>query len=359
MGDRQKIKNTTNANIIQIKGDYIQQGLSAEEVKTICREVLADELARHSEIGKKVSEERFNTIVEKILNRLASLENDLSHRFEDPGVQMSTFELIKSYIRVGDENLGDEMVDMLMDRLKEKGRTVNRAVIDEAIQILPKLSVNAVSFLALKVFSIVIVPGDRKLLQSYFEGLKEDVEFVSSVSKLEVAYLKQTGCCTGTQGIVSFRPLGSHLLDSYDLYFRHAISLDEFNASINRLGSTIEDKDRMTSLQFILSFIDSTVEGVQRFKLTSTKHLDLNLKAYKMEKCHSILDEIKSSMRLYTEEELRDELSVITPAWKSVIDRFAQTDVTTLQLTPVGYYIGRKRLGKLIPIDVELDFFYQ
>ena len=359
MGDRQKIKGTSNSTIIQVEGDLIQQGLSADEVRTICREVIADEISRHSELGKKECEDRFNTIVEKILDKLTSLENDLSHRFEDPGVQMSTYDLIKSYIRVGDESLGDEMVDMLMDRLKETGRTVNSAVIDEAIQILPKLSEQAVSFLALKVFSVVIVPGDRKLLQSYFEGLKNDVESASNVSKLDIAYLKQVGCCSGTQGIVSSRSLGSHLLDSYDLYFRHAISLDELTASINRQEKAIDDQDKMTSLRFILSMLDSNVEGVNRFRLSATKHLDLNIQAYKMEKCRSVFEEIKASMNMYTEEELREELSSITPAWRVLLDRYAQSDVTSLQLTPVGYYIGRKRLGKIIPMDIELDFFYQ
>lgn len=357
MGDRQKIKGTRNSTIIQVKGDLIQQGLSAEEVRTICHEVYADELARHSEKAKQVSEERFNTVVEKILDRLASLENDLSHRFEDPGVQMSTYELIKSYIRVGDESLGDEMVDMLMDRLKETGRTVNSAVIDEAIQILPKLSESTVSFLALSVFSAIIVPGNRKLFRGYLEGLKDIIVYSSHISKLDIAYLKQVGCCYSTHFVSNDSSLTNGFLRSYDLFFRVPISMDKLNEVIGRHG--LKGKDGMEVLSFILSLFEQPENNMLHFKLTSSQHLDLNIQEYKMEKCRKIVDELKSVMTLYSEMELRSELGVITPAWIPVLDRFAQPDVLSLRLNPVGYYIGWKRLGKLIPMEVALDFFYQ
>lgn len=357
MGDRQKVKDIRSSTIIQIEGDFIQQGLSSEEVRTICREVYADELARHSEKAKLVSEERFNTVVEKILDRLASLENDLSHRFEDPGVQMSTYELIKSYIRVGDESLGNEMVDMLMDRLKETGRTVNSAVIDEAIQILPKLSESTVSFLALSVFSAIVAPGDRRLFHSYLEGLKEIVEQSSSISKLDIAYLKQVGCCYSTNFVSDDSSLSKSFLRSYDLFFRNPISMDKLNEVISRYS--LRGEEGMEVFRFILSFFERPENNMLHFKLTSSQHLDLNIQEYKMEKCRRIVDEIKSVMNLYSGMELRSELEVITPAWGPVLDRFAQPDVLSLRLNPVGYYIGRKKLGKLIPMDVALDFFYQ
>lgn len=357
MGDRQKIKGTSNSTIIQVEGDLIQQGLSADEVRTICREVIADELSRHSELGKKECEDRFNTIVEKILDKLTSLENDLSHRFEDPGVQMSTYDLIKSYIRVGDESLGDEMVDMLMDRLKETGRTVNSAVIDEAIQILPKLSESTVSFLALCVFSVIVAPGDRKLFRGYLEGLKDIIENSSSIGKLDIAYLKQVGCCYSTHIVSDDSTLSQSLLRSYDLFFRQPISIDSFNEVVNRHG--LFGEEGLEAFRFILSFLDHSENNMLRFKLTSSQHLELNIQAYKMERCRRIVDEIKTVMQLYSEQELESALEVITPAWGPVLDRFAQPDVLSLRLNPVGYYIGRKRLCKLIPMDVALDFFYQ
>ena len=118
MGVNQKIKDVSNTTIIQASGPVIQQqGISAKDVIDICREIVTEELARHARQGKIVSEERFDTITRKIVDRLALVEENLTSRFEDPAVQMSTYDLIKGFIRDGDETVGERMVDVLMDRL--------------------------------------------------------------------------------------------------------------------------------------------------------------------------------------------------------------------------------------------------
>ena len=360
MGVNQKIKDVSNTTIIQASGPVIQQqGISAKDVIDICREIVTEELARHARQGKIVSEERFDTITRKIVDRLALVEENLTSRFEDPAVQMSTYDLIKGFIRDGDETVGERMVDVLMDRLKEKGRNAVTAVIDEAIRILPNLSEQSVAFLAFKVFSSIIVPGDRTLLKGYIETMSDIVDQAKDISKLDIAYLKQIGCCAEMQGFSSNLPLENYLLASYDLFFRHPISVEELNAVFAKHQMTIKGNDDMAALSFILSVLDFPVENKHRFKLTSSKHLEINLESYKMDRVRPILESIKSAMPPYSGEDLRRELAELSPSWLNVLDRFASHEVTSTQLNPVGYYIGRKRLGKIIPMEVGLDFFYQ
>ena len=146
---------------------------------------------------------------------------------------MSFYEATKSYIRSGDEFTKENLIDLLIERLRgaETSTTIS-AVIDEAIQIVPKLTESTLSLLALIVFSQLNFPCDRKNFEQMLLKITETVVKASESTPLDSAYLKQIGCCMGFRGFLSRQGVKTLLFSSYDLFYKKPITLDVFNSVI-------------------------------------------------------------------------------------------------------------------------------
>lgn len=258
LGNDQKIEGVNQSNIIQAKGDITFNGISAETAMEICKYVVKSELAVYTQDARVEAEKRLSDISEKTIDQITSLKEDLLHRFKEPAIQMALNETFKNYIASGNEELGENLVDLLIERLNAQEKTSEQSIIDEARNIIPKLSSNTISLLAILVFSKLIFPLNRKQFNELLLKLSPLVERIGNISSLDIAHLKQVGCGYGISAFHVVEPLEKYLLSNYDLFFRHNISIDELNDVFQKYPHLM-NASMPTNLSYVMGLF--TVEG--------------------------------------------------------------------------------------------------
>jgi len=184
-GNDQKIESVNQSTIVQAKGDINFNGITAETAMEICKYVVKAELAVYTQDARVEAEKRLSDISEKTIDRITSLKEDLLHRFKEPAIQMALNETFKNHIASGNEELGENLIDLLIERLRVQERTTEQSIIDEARNIIPKLSSNTVSLLAIMVFSKLIFPYDKKQYDDLLLKLAPLVERLKNIKILE------------------------------------------------------------------------------------------------------------------------------------------------------------------------------
>lgn len=179
---------------------------------------------------------------------------------------MALNETFKNHIASDNEELGENLIDLLIERLRVQESTTEQSIIDEARNIIPKLSSNTVSLLAIMVFSKLIFLYDKKQYDDLLLKLAPLVERLKNVSSLDIAHLKQVGCGYGISAFHVVEPLEKYLLSNYDLFFRHGISLNEVNDIFQKYPQLMIDSD----LPYIL-WLFSTEGQYVSFNVGSTK----------------------------------------------------------------------------------------
>lgn len=355
LGNDQKIEGVNQSNIIQAKGDITFNGISAETAMEICKYVVKSELAVYTEDARVEAEKRLSDISEKTIDQITSLKEDLLHRFKEPAIQMALNETFKNYIASGNEELGENLIDLLIERLNAQEKTSEQSIIDEARNIIPKLSSNTISLLAILVFSKLIFPLNRKQFNELLLKLSPLVERIGDISSLDIAHLKQVGCGYGISAFHVVEPLEKYLLSNYDLFFRHNISFDELNDVFQKYPHLMN-----ASIPINLSYIMGlfTIEGQSlSFNVPNTRTVTETLGKAKNELI-PLFNSLKNKAPQYTEDEVRDYVINIDARWKYTFDSFKKNQITTFQLHPVGVYIGCRQLTRICGMTIPMSLFY-
>lgn len=355
-GNDQKIECVNQSTIVQAKGDINFNGITAETAMEICKYVVKAELAVYTQDARVEAEKRLSDISEKTIDRITSLKEDLLHRFKEPAIQMALNETFKNYIASGNEDLGENLIDLLIERLNAQERTTEQSIIDEARNIIPKLSSNTVSLLAIMVFSKLIFPYNKKQYDDLLLKLAPLVERLKNISSLDIAHLKQVGCGYGISAFHVVEPLEKYLLSDYDLFFRHNISLNELNDIFQKYPQLMNVSQR-TNLPYIMGLF--FIEGQYvSFNVTNTKTVTEAFNQANKDQLIPLFEDLKNKAIPFTEDEVRDYHIQKDARWQYAFDVFKNNQITTFQLNPVGVYIGIRQLTKICEMSIPMSLFY-
>ena len=315
--------------------------------------VVKAELAVYTQDARVEAEKRLSDISEKTIDRITSLKEDLLHRFEEPAIQMALNETFKNYIASGNEELGENLIDLLIERLRVQDRTTEQSIIDEARNIIPKLSSNTVSLLAIMVFSKLIFPYNKEQYDDLLLKLAPLAEKFKNINSLDIAHLKQVGCGYGISAFHVAESLEKDLLSIYDLFFRYNISLDELNDLFRKYSQQTTNSD----LLYILGLFSTEGQYVS-FNVGSTKTVTEAFNQANKDKLIPLFEDLKNKAIPFTEDEVRDYHIQKDARWQFAFEVFKNNQMTTFQLNPVGVYIGIRQLTKICETPIPMSLFY-
>lgn len=323
------------ANILLVDGDTT--------LKDIIREVIRTEL----NIVTKEAYEKFNQMIEDFKNRLADeigkLKNpqEIVDKFKEPTYQFVLHDTIKGYTQSDNEETKADLIDFLIDRLQVNGNSTERFVIEDAIQVLPKLSYALTRFLGAVLMRRM---EERNIPFVFRANLKEQArlyEHLDEITNLDIAYLHQLNCCRSMSGLRHMVTIEEEMKIRYDLFFRQPTTEKEYSHYISSHPALAPG---LGGRSFI--FIDTMNNNECRLYSLSSNHLKDDLqKKGKMDLWPDLQEYIKT-LRPYTEEEIRNLLVCINPNWEKIVNLFHQESVQKLELTPVGVYIANKIVQK-------------
>ncbi|MER2514646.1 MAG: LPO_1073/Vpar_1526 family protein, partial [Nitrosomonas ureae] len=243
----------------------------------------------------------------------------------------------KEYARNGDKDLGDLLVDLLVDRSKHDQRDILQIVLNESLATAPKLTDTQLAVLAVMFlfkYTQNFRVGNHDMFGEYLDRHLQP--FASKLTKSQSCYqhLEFTGC--GSIGIAGAN-LEAILGDVYQGQFLKGFDQTE----IANRGISVGCDSRF----FIPCLNDLSKWQVKANNKELLEKL-LDREAVAPEDRSKILDLF--NVGKMSELEIKEKLIAIRPYMADVIETWTNSPMQTFTLTSVGMAIGHANIKRLI-----------
>lgn len=320
-----------NSQNIQVNGN-LTCGITYSEARQIALDVFNANCQTMMREAARISEIRANEIVDEFIKRLFEEHPELSYRLQEPSIQYSTFSVIKNYVKTGDVELKERLLKILMHRMEAKDRSMEQIVLDESIEILPKLTQDLINILSL-VFSAIYVRHDIKNLDTFndFINNKLMVFYPDRTSDAIYTHLQYTGCCTLLSEGATYKPFPSIIKNRYSGLFSKGFSKELLEQSLSANYELISPivtncQQNMNLLQF-----NALNESVLNSVISKYNLRHLSNKIIQLYKQAEMSDEEIASYLCTT----NSKMNAFMEEWKG-----NRSSLKSIALTSVGYAIA-------------------
>lgn len=204
MSKQQAQNASEGSTAYQAGGDLIvHTGMSYAEVRQTAMDVFQSNFYELAGAAREIARERAEAITEEFLEKLQAANPEGLRQANDPGFQHALFTMQKEHAKIGDKELGDLLVDLLVDRTKQDQRNILQIVLDESLNTAPKLTDSQLSNLSV-IFLLRYTKhtrlGSHDTLGRFWD--KHLQHFVSGISgnNSSFQHLQFTGCGSVSAG---------------------------------------------------------------------------------------------------------------------------------------------------------------
>lgn len=328
-----------SATAIQAGGSItvINVGVTSAEARAIALDVARATFYELTGAAKETASIRVEEITDQVIKKLEKDFPEGLQKAKDPGFQYALFTVQKEYARNGDKDLGDLLVDLLVDRSKQDQRDILQIVLNESLSTAPKLTdthLAALAVIFLFKYTQNYSVGNHQTFGEYLD--KHLLPFVSKLSKNQAGYqhLEFSGC--GSIGLGG-NSLGGIFGTLYQGQFLRGFDQSEIENRAISVG--------LDSRFFIPCLNDASKLQV---KANSKEILEKHLEAQGVSpedraKILQLFDLGKMS-----EPEIKEKLIAIRPYMAEVFEIWSNSPMQTFTLTSVGMAIGHANIKRLI-----------
>lgn len=333
----QNQKTGDNSTNIQAEKIDVRIGMTYSEVKEVALDVFKSNYLILSEEASKTALERSVEITEKFLNKLQEHNPIGISSAQDPDFQYSLYNLQKEYARYGDEEMGDLLVDLLVDRTKQPDRSILQIVLNESINVAPKLTLEQLATISIVFLVRYTINNGINNFNSLFEYFDSKLK-PFSLNLIENAacfqHIEYCGC--GSVGIGEVQ-----ILDIIKRNYKGLFSK----------GFTVEDVEKigfdfsLISKCFTKCLHESTLLQIDAINETvfAEKAKTFNLSDDDVKKLIALEDS-----KLMNSEEIITFLVNNRPYLQKVFDIWKKSLIKNLTLTSVGIAIGHANIKRTI-----------
>ncbi|MEQ9006734.1 MAG: hypothetical protein RLP12_02545 [Ekhidna sp.] len=328
-----------SASAIQAGGNVtvVNVGVTPSEAREIALDVAKATFYELTGAAKETANSRVEEITDQVIKKLEKEFPAGLQKAIDPDFQYALFTVQKEYARNGDKDLGDLLVDLLVDRSKQNQRDILQIVLNESLATAPKLTdthLAALAVIFLFKYTQHLRIGNHQMLGEYLD--KHVLPFVSKLSKNPAGYqhLEFSNC--GAVGLAG-NTLQSILGITYQGQFLKGFEQSE----IANRGIGIGCDQRF----FIPCLNDpSKIQVKANSKENLEKLLDKEIVSIEdRTKIVELFDLGKMS-----EEEIKEKVISIRPYMADVFEIWSNSGMQTFTLTSVGMAIGHANIKRLV-----------
>jgi hypothetical protein len=331
---------------IQADNVNVYNGLSYQDVKDIATDIFKANFLQLKDEAAQIASERAEEISEKILNKIKKDSPKSLEEFSQPAMQDALFTAQKEYAKSGDKELGDLLVDIIVDRAEVSQRNMLQIVLDESLHIAPKLTISQLDTLTL----LFLLIRTRRLNVRNFEELKgyyisQVLPFIDNLLQDHehynyLEYLRCGNIRTGNYGA-----LEANIKKTYQGFFSK--------------GFTQEDLDN--EFQDTSSFSDLIIPFLHDPTKFQLRAFDLNkLEGRMTEK--AIPQEVQNKLKglfnksTMTNQEVKEKLIDIDPRMEKIFTVWNDSPFNQFELSSVGIAIAhanyRRRTGETMDLSI-------
>jgi hypothetical protein len=319
-------------------------GLSYREVKDVALDIFEANFSRLSITAQRVAKERAEEITTAFLDELQHKAPEAIDSMKEPDMQYALLMAQKEYARTGDQNLSEVLVDILVERSKLQERSLMQIVLNESLEIVPKLTNGQLNTLSL-LFILKYTANSNVLsidsLKSYLK--KMIVPFMVELTKTHSHYqhLEYTGCGTISMGEID---LATIFTNNYGGLFSRGFSLEEVNGDLDEIlrGNHLLISCLHNSSLFQINAINEQV------LLQKCKELSINDEHAR--KLSSLQQRSQMS-----KDEIFNFLVNLCPAISNLIDIWNNSSMKNMTLTTVGISLAHANIRRITSDDLDLS----
>lgn len=208
IGDKNEIQAGDNSTNIQgNKVTVMNNGLGYPEVRQVVMDVFKSNFYDLGEKVERLVNERAEEIINKYLKRLEEQYPKLINNTEDPDMRFAIYEVQKSYARLGDKEISDLLVEVLIQRTKNQGESFKKLVLNEALTIIPKLTSKQIDVLSLiyLVKYLAFIPEFKIPFEQYNSLIQPFLTTIEiPINEMFYQHLQYSGCVSISIGSSTF-----------------------------------------------------------------------------------------------------------------------------------------------------------
>jgi len=333
MSDKQTQKSGDGS--VNIQARDIQLGVSYKEARQIAQDVFDSNFYKLAGEAQKVARARADEILEKYLNRLAEQAPDAIKSATDPDMQYALFTAQKEYARIGDKDLADVLVDILVDRAAHNDRSLIQIVLNESLNVVPKLTpgqIDVLSIIFILRYSICLRLQNMSGFASYIRDLI--LPFIQDLPRELCSYQHIEYCNCGTIQITTFN-IEQQFIRNYPGLFDTGLTKEDADKIITDYGLLPEIivpcVDFENKFCFIAPYDDKLSEICKK----------LNLQDDQIKK---IIESRKK--RLLKPEQVKAKIIELVPETESLFKVWNESALHQLTLTSVGIAIAHANIRR-------------
>ena len=189
-------------------------GITEEKCREIFMDLYKTNVLSLRDEAKDVACQRAEQLTDIFIQKLSKQDDEIRKKIEDqlkePAMQEAIFKSQKCFAMSNDDDHLKILTDMLIDRGSISQRTNKQMLIDEAIDVLPRLNQKHLDVLAFYSFIDVFYPSyDEHLLKSQINDL---IKYLQNIIPLKsrdsnLQYLAQKNCLQTFDGITHLKDI--------------------------------------------------------------------------------------------------------------------------------------------------------
>jgi hypothetical protein len=345
LGSKQNIQSGDNSTNIQGQTITINAGLSYPEVKQVALDVFQSNFFKLSNEAALLATQRAEELTADFLEKLQERNAGAIESMKEPDMQYALLMAQKEYARSGDKDLSEVLVDILVERASIQERNLLQIVLNECVEIIPKLTNGQIDYLSL----IFILRYTKKL---HFDNLNDFVNYIESIGiflknntkeSSSFQHLEYAGC--GAIGVMDVK-LEDQFRKNYSGLFSKGFTQQELDSVLN--GVTIPSSLIMpclndNNLLQIGALYDKRIED-----LLEGSNVGIEL-----------LNDIKQlqNSKIMQPQEIKNVLIDLHPTFKELFDTWDNSHLKVMTLTSVGIAIGHANLRRKISDHYDLNIW--
>lgn len=358
------IVNQANGNIYNISN--CNNGLQIGDVVPLVKALVKSELELYELQAENTVLRRFNEFTTSLESELEKKVSDRISRFAEPAMQFATREAAVGYLKSGDPVEGEALIDLLIERVKEKERTSKQFLIDEAIRTLPKLSRENIAVLTLITYAKLCVTGNIQALDNWIKCLNPILDILPQINRLDIEYIVQADCVSAS-ALAQSEDWIEQNRKNYPLAFVSPIDASIAKAFMDKYGINREENavtfsppfNTMNHCLTLMQIFKFNEDGTIVPLLLKQDNYANVLQKAGLDSMQADIEKLISNAETMSNEKISSYYGKFHPNWSVAIKLLNERPINSFSLKPVGAYIGSRQLTKLYGKEVDLNLFFK
>lgn len=322
----------------------INQGISYSDAKEIAIDVFKNNFLELSKSAFEKAEARASELIDNFIEKIKCEKPESIKSVETPSMQYALFSAQKEYAKTGDKDLGDILVDLLVERADKEERSLIQIVLDESIEVSSKLTnpqFDVLSLVFLLKYTMNHNLGNLEKFKNYI--LKYLVPFCDNLTQENSCYqhLEYSRCAS----ILVGPQIGEVFRENYKGLFQKGHTIEQLNQNLGEY-SNIPDL-------FIPCLRDQNLIQVKAY---NDKFLDDLLESKDIPLGDKSKIKTLFSSNILSDNEIQDYIKSIHPKIEQLVKVWNET-MYQVNLTSVGIALGRANIKRKTNIDIDLKIW--